>query len=109
MTRNRWIDLQRKRGRMDVRDPEIMKIIADDEVPSAEDNFMMQQSSDILREEIKRLKPIQQQAIRKSYMEFKTHKEISAEMGIPLGTVKTRIRTGMETLRSNMARNLRKL
>ena len=109
MTRNRWIDLQRKHGRMDVRDPEIMKIIADDEVPSAEDNFMMQQSSDILREEIKRLKPIQQQAIRTSYMEFKTHKEISAEMGIPLGTVKTRIRTGMETLRSNMARNLRKL
>ena len=109
MTRNRWIDLQRKHGRMDVRDPEIMKIIADDEVPSAEDNFMMQQSSDILREEIKRLKPIQQQAIRKSYMEFKTHKEISAEMGIPLGTVKTRIRTSMETLRSNMARNLRKL
>jgi len=45
LTRNRWIDHQRKHGRMDVRDPDLMSIIADDEVPSAEDFFIEDQYS----------------------------------------------------------------
>jgi RNA polymerase sigma-70 factor (ECF subfamily) len=106
MTRNRWIDHKRKHGRMDVRDPELMKIIADDEVPSAELNFMAQQSSDILREQIDRLSLPQQTAIRMAFMEFKTHKEIAAETGVPLGTVKTRIRSAIQALKANMARNI---
>ena len=106
MTRNRWIDHQRKHGRMDVRDPELMKIIADDEVPSAEENFMAQQNSDILKEQIARLTPPQQMAIRMAFMEFKTHKEISAATGLPLGTVKTRIRSAIQALKANMARHV---
>jgi len=106
MTRNRWIDHQRKHGRMDVRDPELMKIIADDEVPSAEANFMAQQNSDILQEQIVRLTPTQQKAIRMAYMEFKTHKEIAAETGLPLGTVKTRIRSAIQALKANMAKHV---
>ena len=102
MTRNRWIDHQRKHGRMDVRDPETMKTIADDEVPSAEVGFMAGEDSDRLRTEIARLTDMQQQAIRMAYMEFKTHKEIAAETGLPLGTVKTRIRSAMQALRANM-------
>lgn len=106
MTRNRWIDHQRKHGRMDVRDPELMKIIADDEVPSAEDNFMAQQNSDILKTQIARLTPPQQMAIRMAFMEYKTHKEISADTGLPLGTVKTRIRSAIQALKANMAKHV---
>ncbi|WP_409432232.1 RNA polymerase sigma factor [Litorimonas sp. RW-G-Af-16] len=106
MTRNRWIDHQRKHGRVDVRDPELMKIIADDEVPSAEHNFMAQESSEILRAQIARLSPPQQMAIKMAFIEFKTHKEISEEMGLPLGTVKTRIRSGIQTLKANMQRHV---
>ncbi len=102
MTRNRWIDHQRKHGRMDVRDPELMKTIADDEVPSAEVGFMAGEESDRLRTEIAKLTDMQQAAIRMAYMEFKTHKEIAAETGLPLGTVKTRIRSAMQALRANM-------
>ncbi len=102
MTRNRWIDHQRKHGRVDVRDPELMKTIADDEVPSAETGYMEQQETSWLQEEIARLTPSQQTAIRMAYMEFKTHKEISEETGLPLGTVKTRIRSAMQALKSNM-------
>ncbi len=109
MTRNKWIDHQRKHGRMDVRDPELMKIIADDEVPSAEENFMSQQSADILRDEIAKLTEAQQMAIRMAFLEFKTHKEISAETGLPLGTVKTRIRSAINALKSNMARQQERL
>ena len=102
MTRNRWIDYQRKNGRMDVRDPELMKTIADEEVPSAEVGFMEQQDSDWLADEIALLSESQQQAIRMAYMQFKTHKEIAEETGLPLGTVKTRIRSAMQALKANM-------
>ena len=102
LTRNRWIDHQRKHGRMDVRDPELMNIIADEEIPSAEDFFILDQAAQNLYAEIDRLSEAQQQAIRMAYMEFKTHKEISEETGLPLGTVKTRIRSAIQALQSNM-------
>ena len=104
LTRNKWIDHQRKHGRVDVRDPELMKVIADDEVPSAEQDFMTQESTAILREHIERLSEAQQTAIRMAFLEFKTHKQISAETGLPLGTVKTRIRSAINALKVNMAR-----
>ena len=103
LTRNKWIDHQRKHGRVDLRDPELMKVIADDEIPSAEEDFMTMQSTEILREHISRLTEAQQMAIRMAFIEFKTHKEISAETGLPLGTVKTRIRSAINALKSSMA------
>lgn len=109
LTRNKWIDHQRKHGRMDVRDPELMKVIADDEVPSAEEDFMTQESTAILREHISRLTEAQQMAIRMAFLEFKTHKQISAETGLPLGTVKTRIRSAINALKASMAKQQGKL
>ncbi len=109
LTRNKWIDHQRKHGRMDVRDPEHMKVIADDEVPSAEEGFMTQESTVILREHIGRLTEAQQMAIRMAFLEFKTHKQISAETGLPLGTVKTRIRSAINALKASMSRQQGKL
>jgi len=109
LTRNKWIDHKRKHGRMDVRDPELMKVIADDEVASAEENFIAQQSTDVLRDHIARLTDAQQMAIQMAFMEFKTHKQISAETGLPLGTVKTRIRSAINALKSSMARQQGKL
>jgi len=109
LTRNKWIDHQRKHGRMDVRDPELMKVIADDEVPSAEEDFMTSQSSAILHEHINRLTEAQQMAIRMAFLEFKTHKQISAETGLPLGTVKTRIRSAINALKASMSRQQDKL
>lgn len=102
LTRNRWIDHKRKHGRMDVRDPDLMSVIADDEVPSAEDFFIQDQNAQMLQTEIAKLSPAQQEAIRMAYMEFKTHKEIAEETGLPLGTVKTRIRSAIQALKSNM-------
>ena len=102
-TRNRWIDHQRKHSRMDVRDPEFMKIIADDEVPSAEYNFMLEQDASLLYSEIEKLTIVQKNAIKMAFMEFKTHKEISEQTGIPIGTVKTRIRSAIKTLKNNMS------
>ena len=102
MTRNRWIDHKRKHGRMDVRDPELMNIIADGEVPSAEDFFIGDQDAQLLHSHIAKLKPNQQDAIRMAFMEFKTHKEIAEETGLPLGTVKTRIRSAIQALQASL-------
>jgi RNA polymerase sigma-70 factor (ECF subfamily) len=102
LTRNRMIDHKRKHGRMEIRDPEIMSIVADDEVPSAEDFFIEDQTAENLHVEIARLTAAQQDAIRMAYMEFKTHKEIAEETGLPLGTVKTRIRSAIQALQGNM-------
>jgi len=102
LTRNRMIDHKRKHGRMEIRDPEIMSIVADDEVPSAEDYFIEDQTAENLHTEILRLTTAQQEAIRMAYMEFKTHKEIAEETGLPLGTVKTRIRSAIQALQGNM-------
>jgi len=104
LTRNKWIDHQRKHGRMDVRDPELMKVIADDEIPSAEEGFMTQQSTKILHDHIAGLTDAQQMAIRMAFLEFKTHQQISTETGLPLGTVKTRIRSAINALKTSMAR-----
>lgn len=102
MTRNRWIDHKRKHGRMDVRDPELMNIIADGEVPSAEDFFIGDQDAQMLHTQIAKLNQNQQDAIRMAFMEFKTHKEIAEETGLPLGTVKTRIRSAIQALQASM-------
>ena len=103
LTRNKWIDHQRKHGRMDIRDPELMKVIADDEIPSAEEGFITQQSKKILHDHIARLTEAQKMAIRMAFLEFKTHKQISAETGLPLGTIKTRIRSAINALKTSLA------
>jgi len=105
-TRNRWIDHQRKHSRVDVREPEFMKIIVDDEVPSAEHNFMLEQDAEKLYAEIEKLSEAQKAAVRMAFMEFKTHKDISEQTGIPLGTVKTRIRSAVQSLKANMSKDL---
>lgn len=102
MTRNRWIDHKRKHGRMEVRDPELMKIIADDMVPSAEIHFINGEDSENLREKMESLSDAQREALTMAFMQFKTHKEIAAETGLPLGTVKTRIRSGIQALHARM-------
>ena len=67
------------------------------------DSFITQESSKILYDYIGRLTKVQQMAIRMAFLEFKTHKEISAETGLPLGTVKTRIRSAVSALKASMA------
>jgi RNA polymerase sigma-70 factor, ECF subfamily len=45
----------------------------------------------------------QRQAVELAYFEGLTHSEIAARTGDPLGTVKTRLRSAVETLKSKLA------
>jgi len=45
----------------------------------------------------------QSQCLRKMYMEGKSHSEISNELSLPLGTVKSRVRLALKRLQANWA------
>ena len=53
-----------------------------------------------LRRALGQIPEPQRQAIEMAFFQGKTHVEISAELGEPLGTAKTRIRLGMRKLRA---------
>jgi len=51
---------------------------------------------------VSRLPKEQRQALELAYFEGMTHSEIARHTGDPLGTVKTRLRTAVETLRQSL-------
>ena len=55
-----------------------------------------------LNERIERLSAIQARLIRMSYFEAKSHQQISDELGMPLGTVKSYIRRAFQQLQSSV-------
>lgn len=98
IARNRRIDLVRKENRPV---PEEIKI-ADEVEDDAGQIVAMEQEAGQLKQALDRLKPAQRDLIQKAYLGDLTHKEISDQTGLALGTVKSRIRLGLERLRHDL-------
>lgn len=109
ITHNMAIDEVRKRKRRPQRsdsdDPDVVLAAVADAGPSVEDEVWLR----VLRERIGRaldtLPHAQREAIELAYFRGMTHREIADTLDEPLGTIKTRMRLGMQKLRDQLDSN----
>lgn len=100
--RNCRIDLMRRNKRT----PSDSDAIDIDEIwdENAEDQafIYIQQASNesLIQESFTRLPPEQRQVLTQVYMQGKTHQQIASETGVPLGTVKSRVRIGLKKMQT---------
>ncbi len=98
IARNRKIDLLRRQRRPE---PEDLTWGPEAE-PDQTDVIVLQQESEILVSALNALPPAQRELIDKAYFGDLTHSEIAAQTGLPLGTIKSRIRLALDRLRHAM-------
>jgi len=100
IARNSRIDLIRKENRpeADTTDP----FFDQNEPESPLAVLETERKSKTLRSFVKDLPAEQQQVLRLAFFEEKAHSEIAEELGIPLGTVKSRIRLAFKRIRSEL-------
>ena len=98
IARNRKIDILRRQRRPE---PEDLPWGPEAE-PDQSEIVNLQQETKILGDALNALPPAQRELIDKAYFGDLTHSEIAAETGLPLGTIKSRIRLALERLRHAM-------
>ena len=102
LTRNRWIDHKRKHGRLQPTAPEMMAVLADEPVQSAELDVEEMQVAEAVQTALATLPQAQKQMLFLSFFEGLSHSEIANRTGVPLGTVKSRIRAPLKQLRETL-------
>ncbi len=99
IARNRKIDMLRKQRRPE---PEDLPWGPSEE-PDQADVMTLQQESEKLSEAIAQLPEKQRELIEKAYFGDLSHSEIAEQTGLPLGTIKSRIRLALKRLRHTMS------
>lgn len=99
IARNQRIDaFRRKRPMFDENDPAFVK----DDIPPADVELEERQDAELLRKAMEVLPPEQLDVLKRAFFDEASHSTIAQDMGIPLGTVKSRIRLAFEKLRSTL-------
>jgi RNA polymerase sigma-70 factor (ECF subfamily) len=97
IVRNKRIDLFRREGHPEADLAEAAEKAY--EGPAADDEVDRVRSSETLRAALRVLPAEQFDVLQKAFFEDKSHSVIAAELGLPLGTVKSRIRLALARLR----------
>lgn len=98
IARNRRIDMLRRQRRPEPED----LFWGPEHEPDQEDTLVIQQESEKLGQALATLPEKQRSLIEKAYFGDLSHSEIAAETGLPLGTIKSRIRLALDRLRYAM-------
>jgi RNA polymerase sigma-70 factor (ECF subfamily) len=102
ITRARAIDrIRAKRARPDTEGRALPDQILAPELPAPE-RLVAAEDAGRVREALQALPDAQRTAVELAYFEGLTQSEIAAKLSEPLGTVKTRIRTALTTLRARL-------
>ncbi len=98
IARHRAIDALRKRKP----ETDISEVVIADDL-NLEEDAGRKLTIEKIRDALAGMPPEQRKAIELAFFEGLTHSEVAAKTGEPLGTVKTRIRTALQTLREVLA------
>jgi RNA polymerase sigma-70 factor (ECF subfamily) len=103
IARNLRIDHLRKAKRPvpDMNDPALVP----DPDPRPHEIISREQEASRLRDAVAGLPAEQQEVLRLAFFEEKTHQVVAQELGIPLGTVKSRIRLALQRIRAELGEN----
>ncbi len=100
VTRSRAIDRLRSAGARRTRETPIEdKLDLPSDAPPPESQSIFAQEQQLVRRALEELDPDQREAIELAFFRGLTHVEVAEALGAPLGTIKTRIRSGMRKLR----------
>lgn len=109
LARNRSIDRLRskgyKQGRQEDSETGEMDGFATEGLMNPLDSAELSQRMDRVKAALERISPDQRRVIETAYFEGRSQSEVAEKLGLPLGTVKTRMRDGMKTLQT-MLRDL---
>jgi RNA polymerase sigma-70 factor, ECF subfamily len=83
-------------------DAEPFEFVADDE-PGPEERAWQNEHERIVKSALESLPPKQRQAVSLAFLEDMTHEQVASALEVPLGTAKTRIRSGLQILRLQLA------
>jgi RNA polymerase sigma-70 factor (ECF subfamily) len=92
------VDMHRHEREEPIDDSTVIAALA----TSPEEQSTTSESREIVQRALATLTPEQREAIESAYYLGLSHSEIATRLGQPLGTVKTRIRTGMMLLRERL-------
>jgi len=94
----RAVDAARARARLQARSGDLAHDPPDED-PTALDQVVQSEDASTVREALDALPEPQRRAVVLAYFEGMTYPEVAAAEGIPIGTVKSRMRLAMERLR----------
>jgi RNA polymerase sigma-70 factor, ECF subfamily len=83
-------------------DQEPFEHVADAE-PGPEEQAWQSEHERIVKSAVESLPPKQRQAVAMAFLQEMTHEQVASALDVPLGTAKTRIRSGLQILRMQLA------
>ena len=102
ITRNRGIDRLRGRKADERRQAALESEVGVRSAPGVDERAIARATAAVAVERLRGLPEEQRQAISLAYYGGYSHSEISGLLGVPLGTVKSRVKRGLDGLRRSM-------